>query len=71
MHTTACPHQDYPSRSNCGLLDHASMFDEWDDRVKGELLWTIFERWRLEARGQKLSAEKPSLIHNSGRTAQN
>ncbi len=70
MHTTACPYQDCPPNSNCGLLDHASMFDEWEDGVKGELLWTIFERWQLEARGQRVSAEKPSLIHNSARTTQ-
>jgi hypothetical protein len=45
--TTARLYQDYPSCPTCGLLDHASMFDDARTRVKDEVRWTFF--WKREA----------------------
>ena len=54
-HTTAGPYHSIPSRSICGLLDHASMFDDRSDCVQGERLWTISGRWKrgLEAKTKR------------------
>ena len=44
MHTTARLYQDCRACPNYGLSDHASMFDDGSDCVKGERPWTISER---------------------------